>query len=469
MNNRVLEIFKEITEIPRGSTNMKSIADYCENFAKSNGLEYLRDDANNVIILKQASSDKADSEPVILQGHLDMVCQTSADSNHNFLEKGPEIIVDGDFLRANNTTLGADNGIGIAIILAILESKNISHPPIEAVLTTDEEIGMIGASSLDMSMLKSKRMINLDSEEDDTVTVSCAGGSDFKLSLTKEFEDYSGRVITIKLSGLKGGHSGVDIDKGRVNANILAGRFLNHMYNINDFRISEINGGDKCNAITTECKITLVTKNRNFIAVANDYLEMIKTEISAREPDFNFDIFENDSNYAFSKSITEKIIALLLNAPNGIIDMSAEIEGLVETSLNLGILKTNEETVSFQFALRSNKMSAMRHLEERLVSLGKLLNASYESFGHYLPWEYKANSKLQEIYEECFTEHYGFLPKIKAIHAGLECGVFDSQIQGLTAISVGPQMYDVHTIKERLSISSTEKFYKLLLKVLKRL
>ncbi len=470
MNNRVLEIFKEITAIPRGSTNMKPIADYCENFAKKNGLEYTRDHADNVVIFKKATLDKVDSEPVILQGHLDMVCQVSAASNHNFLEKGPEIIVDGDFLKADNTTLGADDGIGVAIILSILESDTISHPPIEAVLTTDEEIGMIGASALDMSVLSSKRMINLDSEEDDTVTVSCAGGSDFRLSLPRDFENYSGEVITIKFSGLKGGHSGVDIDKGRVNANILAGRVLNRLYNDNDFRIVEINGGDKCNAITTDCKITLITKNQNFTAVANNYLEIIKTEISAREPDFNFNIsVENDSNSVFSKSLTEKIIFLLLNAPNGIIEMSAEIEELVETSLNLGILKTDEEAISFQFALRSNKLSAMTYLEERLVSLGKLLDASYDSFGHYPPWEYKSNSRLQEIYAECFTEHYGSAPKIKAIHAGLECGVFDSQIQGLTAIAVGPQMYDVHTVNERLSISSTEKFYELLLKVLKRL
>lgn len=470
MNNRVLKIFKEITKIPRGSTNMKPIADYCENFAKDNGLECTRDDADNIIIFKQATPDKADAEPIILQGHLDMVCQVSADSSHDFFEKGPQIIVDGDFLKADNTTLGADDGIGVAVILAILESESISHPPIEAVLTTDEEIGMIGAASLDMSKFKSKRMINLDGEEDDTVTVSCAGGSDFRLSLPKEFENYSGEAITIKLLGLKGGHSGVDIDKNRVNANILAGRVLNHLFNDNDFRIAKINGGDKCNAITTECKITLITKNQNLTAVANDYLEMIKTEISAREPNFNFEIsVESDSNSAFTKTLTEKIIFVLLNAPHGVINMSAEIEDLVETSLNLGILKSTEEAVLFQFALRSNKMTAMKYLEERLVSLGKLLDASYETFGHYPPWEYKADSRLQEIYAESFLEHYGFAPKIKAIHAGLECGVFDSQIQGLTAIAVGPQMYDVHTVNERLSISSTENFCHLISKVLKRL
>ena len=470
MFNKVLRIFREISEIPRGSTNTKLIADYCESFAKKYNLEYIRDNADNLIIFKDATADMLNAEPVILQGHLDMVCQVSPDSQHNFLENGPEIIIDGDFLKANKTTLGADDGIGVAVILAILESDNISHPPIEAVLTSDEEIGMIGATALDMSRLKSKRMINLDGEEDDTITVSCAGGSDFKLSFTTEYEAFSGTQITIRLFGLKGGHSGVDIDKCRVNANVLAGRVLNHLYNDNSFRIVAINGGDKCNAITTECKITLITQNKNFVLNANPYLCLIKDEISTREPEFNFEILANgNSDFAFSKSLTEKTISLLVNAPNGIMQMSAEIEGLVETSLNLGILKTCEETVSFQLALRSNKMSAMQQLVERLVSLSKLLDASYESFGHYPPWEYNANSDLQEIYTECFTEHYGFPPKIKAIHAGLECGVFDSQIEGLTAIAVGPQMYDVHTVNERLSISSTEKFCELILKVLKRL
>lgn len=470
MNNRVLEIFKEITAIPRGSENMEAIADYCVNFARKNELKFLRDEANNVIIFKNATLDKTESKPIILQAHLDMVCQVSSDNNHEFLTYGPEILVDGDFLKANKTTLGADNGIGIAIILAVLESKSISHPPIEAVLTTDEEIGMIGATALDMSVLKSKRMINLDSEDDDIVTVSCAGGSNFKISLQNDIEEYSGTKITIKLFGLKGGHSGVDINKGRVNANVLSGRVLNHLYVNNGFRIKDINGGDKCNAITTSSTITIVTKSDDLISKAEDYLEGIKDELSVIEPDFDFQISaESAADSAFTKTLTEKVIYLLLNAPSGVVEMSAEINGLVETSLNLGVLSTNEKDITFQFALRSNKSSGLVFLEKELTSLANSISATFQTDGHYPPWEYKSNSKLLEIYAECFAEHYGFKPKIEAIHAGLECGVFDSRIKDLDAIAVGPQMFDVHTVSERLSISSTNKFFELLLKVLKRL
>ncbi|MBQ6847942.1 MAG: beta-Ala-His dipeptidase [Clostridia bacterium] len=468
MKNRVFEIFKEITAIPRGSGNMKQIADFCVAFAIKNSLKYLRDNVDNVIIFKNGTNES--TEPIILQAHLDMVCQKTADSTHDFTKNSPEIVVDGDFIRANGTTLGADNGIGLALILAILESDTLSHPPIEAVFTINEEIGMIGALALDVSPLKSKRMINLDSEEDDTVTVSCAGGSEFLFSFPMESENYDGNVIVVTLSGLKGGHSGVEIDRGRVNANALAGRFLNHLYNLSDFRIISLNGGDKSNVISPECAITLATSDAEFTVKANEYLSLIKNEISSREPNFYFNInLDNKAVTAFTKSLTERIIFTLLNAPNGIIDMSADIEGLVETSLNIGILKTEENNVKIDFSLRSNKSSAMKFLEERLISFANFVKADAKSFGHYPPWEYKPNSKLQEIYVSEFRKHYGFEPKIEAIHAGLECGVFDGKLDGLTAISVGPQMYDVHTVNEKLSVSSTEKFIGLLIKVLQML
>ena len=457
-------MIKELTAIPRGSETMKPIADYCVNFAVKNSLKYIRDSADNIIIFKNGNENK---QPIILQGHLDMICQQTPDSKHDFSKNGPEIIIDGDFIKANRTTLGADNGIAVAMIMAILESDTINHPPIEAVFTTDEEIGMVGALQLDTAPLKAKRMINLDSEDDDTVTVSCAGGSEFQLSLPIETEEYIGNEIIITLKGLKGGHSGVEIDKGRVNANILAGRLLNHLKS--EFRISEINGGDKSNAITPQCVIKLIA-NDNLINEATEYLNTIKKEISAREPDFSFEVLKNNiKTTAFKKGLTEKIIFLLVTAPNGIIDMSAEIKGLVETSLNLGILKTNENIIIADFSLRSNKSTALKFLEEKLSALAKILDAKTDTFGHYPPWEYKPNSELERVYTECFAEHYGFPPKIEAIHAGLECGVFDSKINGLSAIAVGPQMYDVHTVNERLSISSTEKFFELLIKILAKL
>ncbi len=470
MKARVFEIFKELTAIPRGSGNTKPIADFCVSFANKNSLKYIRDAADNVIIFKNATADSINKETVILQGHLDMVCQQTSDSSHNFSLNGPKILIDGDYIRADRTTLGADNGIAVALILAILESDRISHPPIEAVFTSDEEIGMVGALALDTTPLSGKRLINLDSEEDDTVTVSCAGGGEIELYLHSEYEDCNATEITVTLKGLKGGHSGVEIDKGRVNANALAGRFLNHLKGICDFRIISINGGDKSNAITPECLIKLAVFDKNFVSAATVYLELIKNEISAREPEFTFEINLGDTiQTALSQALTDKIIFILLNAPNGIMEMSADIKGLVETSLNLGILKTDTDNIAVNFSLRSNKSTALSFLEERLISLAKSVDAATKSFGHYPPWEYKANSALQGLYTKCFEEHNGFTPKVAAIHAGLECGVFDSKIQGLNAISIGPKMYDVHTVNERLSISSTEKFIGLLIKILESL
>ncbi len=465
MKTRVFEIFKQISAVPRGSQNMKPIADFCEEFALKNNLKYIRDNSDNIIIFKEGINGGENKAPLILQGHLDMVCQKAAESTHDFLNFGIKTIIDGDFIKADNTTLGADNGIALALIMAILESKNISHPPIEAVFTVDEEIGMLGAIALDTTPLTAKRMINLDSEEDDTVTVSCAGGSEFLLTLPISREHYNGKLLEIRLFGLKGGHSGVEIDKGRVNANALAGRILNHIKT--DFRIMEINGGDKSNAITDECVIKLAAQD-GLAEELSEYCLALNKEISAREPDFKFtvDKLGTGEYNAFSKALTEKLVFLLVTAPYGIVNMSAEIQGLVETSLNLGILKTDDADVNIDFSLRSNKVTALSFLEEKLSALAKAIGAKTATFGHYPPWEYKAENPLQETYCKCFKEIYGKEPKIAAIHAGLECGVFDSKIEGLRSIAVGPQMYDVHTVNERLSISSTEGFTELLIKVL---
>lgn len=469
---RVFEIFEELCAVPRGSGNMTAIADYCVDFANKNSLKCVRDSENNIIIFKNGSRGLENSEPVILQGHLDMVCQQTADSTHDFAINGPEIIIDGDFIRADGTTLGADNGIAVAMVMAILESKDLKHPPIEAVFTVDEEIGMIGATALDCSPLKGKKMINLDSEEDDTVTVSCAGGSEFKISVPLTREIKQGTAVTVTVTGLRGGHSGVEIDKGRVNANILAGRILNHLKNITHFDIISISGGDKSNAITPVCVVELcVADAESFVKAAEEYSAVLKKEISAREPDFSLSYKLGDKNECsiLGNGLTERLIYFLVSAPNGIVDMSAEISGLVETSLNLGILETKDREIIIDFSLRSNKVTALKFLEERLNTFSKCLEGTVETFGHYPPWEFSADSDLQKLYIESYKEFYGKAPKVEAIHAGLECGVFSSKIEGLDCIAVGPTMYDVHTVKEKLSISSTEKFFEHLVKVLEKI
>ena len=328
----VFKYFEEISYIPRGSENMNGIAEYCISFAEKHSLKAIRDEANNVIIYKPASKGYEDAQPVILQGHLDIVCQKTADSDIDFLKDGLNLYTDGDYIKARGTTLGADNGIAVAMVLAILADKELPHPKIEAVFTTDEEIGMIGAGKLDFSLLSAKKMITLDSEEEDTVTVSCAGGSDFNVAIPLKLENKKGTEIRIVIDGLKGGHSGVEINSGRVNSNILAGRFLNHIRKFADFSLISINGGDKANAITNRTEIKLYIENtESFLKESKSYFELIKTEISSREPDFNYDfeICENTDCSVINKDLTDKLISLLVAAPNGVVDMSYEIEGLV--------------------------------------------------------------------------------------------------------------------------------------------
>lgn len=467
---RVFEIFEEISAIPHGSGNMKEIADYCENFAKKNSLEYIRDDFDNVIIFKMASSGFEAAEPIILQGHIDMVCQKEKDYNIDFEKDGLKLYVEGDFLKARGTTLGADNGIAAAMILSILESEDIAHPGIEAVFTTDEEVGMVGAIALDVSPLKARKMINLDSEELDTVTVSCAGGSEFNAVLTGEPETKKGELLTLTISGLKGGHSGVCINEGRQNAHIILGRILYFMNKISKFNIVSVSGGDKSNAIPNFCSITLLCEDaKAFKEAVNEYANIIKEEIFAREPDFELktELGEIIETKVFSGKTLEDLIFALFGTPNSVIEMSAEIKNLVETSLNLGILNSKDNKINLGYALRSNKKSALKALEDRLYNFYSVINAEIQVGGHYPPWEFNPNSTLQKIYEKCYFEQFSEKPKIEAIHAGLECGVFADKIKDFDCIAIGPELADVHTVNERLSISSTEKIYKLLIEILK--
>lgn len=465
----VFRFFEEISSVPRGSGNMTKIADYCEAFAIKNSLKYVRDGADNLIIYKPATKGFENSEPIILQGHLDIVCQKTEEKVIDFTKDGLDILVDGDFVTADGTTLGADNGIAVSMILAILESDEYSHPAIEAVLTTDEEIGMIGATKLDTKLLKSKKMINLDSEEENIMTVSCAGGSDIKVVFENERETVNGTRVKVCLKGFSGGHSGVEIHKGRVNSNILAGRFLNHIKDICKIRLIKINGGDKGNAITNNTEIEICTNEPElFKSEAEKYLNLIKDEIKTRESNFKFslEIAESAEFDVFSSKLESDVIYSLLCVPNGVVDMSAEIENLVETSLNLGILKTTDEGVAMGLALRSNKQTALEFLEEKIKAFFASQNCKTESFGHYPSWEFNSKSTLQDLYKKTFKEVYGYDVKAEALHAGLECGVFASKIKDFDCIAIGPQMYDVHTVNERLSIKSTERIFRLLLKVL---
>ncbi len=465
----LFKYFEEISRIPHGSGNMDAIASYCMEFASKHGLKAVRDDANNVIIYKPATVGYENAKTVILQGHLDMVCQKAEDSTIDFTKDALDLYIDGDFIKAHGTTLGADNGIAVAMVLAILASDDIPHPALEAVFTTDEEIGMIGAMQLDMGLLHGKNMINLDAEEDDTLTVSCAGGCDVVMTAPIQYYNTAGTAVTITLRGLQGGHSGVEIDKGRVNADMLAGRVLQHLRTNASFDMISITGGDKGNAIPNLCRMQLCVKNADaFIQTAQAYLQLIQAEISDREPQFRFEITggETGTHAVWDTDLTDRLIFALTCAPNGIIDMSTTIEGLVETSLNLGVLSGADNLLTIHFALRSNKATALAYLEERMRVFAKQIAFTVESFGHYPPWEYNDRSQLQSVFKSCYMAQRGTEPKVEAIHAGLECGVFASGIEGLDCIAIGPALYDVHTVNERLCISSTNATFALLTEIL---
>lgn len=468
---RVFYYFEEISAIPRGSGNCKRIADYVENFAKEHSLAVMRDKADNVIIFKQASKGYEEKDAIIIQGHLDMVCQKDASYKIDFEEDGLSLYVDGDYIKADGTTLGADNGIAMAMMLAILESDSYKHPPIEAVFTSDEEVGMLGAMELETDCLKGRKMLNLDSEEQDFLTVSCAGGSDFCFGLDFQRKEATGKELIITIYGLKGGHSGVEIDKGRVNADILLGRVLNQAQNFGDFDIISVDGGDKGNAIPTMATAKLIVYRNNFKEKLEEYLDEIKQEVSAREPDFNASVQMGEEKLCqvLESIAKEKLISLLMCAPNGIMTMSAEIENLVETSLNLGILKTTEQEITLYFTLRSNKKSTLIYLEQKLIKLAQTIGCRYKTSGYYPPWEYMGNSFVQKLYLDTFKEKFGYDAKVMAIHAGLECGVFSNKIRGIDCISFGPEMADVHTTKEKLSISSTKNIFELLLALLEKM
>ncbi len=466
---RVFEYFEEICSVPHGSGNMEQISQYCLDFAKRHGLRAVRDAANNVVIYKNGTAGYEASAPVILQGHLDMVCQKTDDCSTDFEKDGIRPYIDGDFVRAEGTTLGADNGIAVAMTLAILASDDIAHPPIEALFTTDEETGMYGAMALDAKLLSGKKMINMDAEEPGTVTVSCAGGSNFLMTLSYTPMRVRGTHITVCISGLQGGHSGIEIHKGRVNADILMGRILHEAKAGGDFRLIGANGGDKGNAIPLACSAELVVENAQVFAEKLQYsMDIIQREICDREPNaaLTVSVGEMGEFDVLPQADSDRLIQLLLCAPCGVMDMSVSIEGLVETSLNLGILKTQNNVVELLFTLRSNKLSALDFLEKRLLVLAKAFGCSTKTDGHYPAWEYKADSALRELCKECYHTLCGEEAKVEAIHAGLECGVFASKIPGLDCVAIGPALFDVHTVSERLSISSTAQTFALVKMIL---
>lgn len=468
---KMFGFFEDICKIPRGSGNTAAIADYLCDFAKTKKLDYIRDNADNVIIKKAGSKGCEAIPPVILQGHTDMVCESVAESPLNPETDGVKLISDGDFLKADKTTLGADDGAAVAIMLAILDSDEMTHPPIEAVFTSDEEIGLLGAAAIDCGNLKGKRMINLDSEDEGIFTVSCAGGNRTSCRLPVKRTVFGGTRFVIRVYGLAGGHSGTEIGKGRGNANIIIGRILNEINRKTNMGIIKVDGGLRDNVIPTEAYAEIMTENFDEAKkICMETEEVLRHEFGSSEPDFRISLLPSESTAPpLCPEDCKKVISLLLCMPNGVLEYSRDIEGLVQTSLNLGILKTETDAIYAKYSVRSSLKSQKKLVSEKLALFMEQLGGSTAVSGDYPAWEYRKNSYLRDLLSEVFIEQYGYEPKIEAIHAGLECGIFYEKIKTLDCISIGPDIKDIHTPSERLSISSAIRLWNLLCGVLEKL
>ena len=467
----VFGYFEEICAIPHGSRNTKMISDYLVEFAKKNELKYFQDADNNVVIFGEASEGMEDHPPVILQGHMDMVCEKDADCPIDMAVDGLDITHDGNVVYAKGTTLGADNGIAVAMGMAILADKSLVHPPIELIVTTDEEIGLLGAASVDLSELKGRTMINLDSEGEGIFTVSCAGGCTATMTLPVERRAVYGPCIRLAVDGLQGGHSGADIHLNRGNANKIMGEFMNRIQGIMPLCLTSLAGGAKDNAIPRSCQATLVAMGIHLERI-NDIAAQLQAEIREQynEPEVTIQAFDVDAlgGNSLSTESTAKIISLLCAAPNSVQTWSQDIEGLVQTSLNLGVIKLGER-FSATFSVRSSVNTEKDEVLQQLKKLAEMFDATYVEQGAYPAWEYKKESRLRDVMVNTYRSMFDKEPKVEAIHAGLECGLFSEKLPGLDCVSIGPQMHDIHTSRERLEIASTERTWKFLLEVLKNL
>ena len=484
----VFHYFAEIADIPRPSGNEKAISDYLIRFARQHHLEHYQDRLNNVIIIKEATAGYEAAPPVILQGHMDMVCEKEPDSPVDPEREGLDLFVEGDYLSARGTTLGGDDGIAVAYALAILASDTLKHPRIEFVCTVSEETGMEGASGIDVSMLRGRRMINLDSETENEMMCGCAGGGRVVVNLPVQTEKLTGagfRHMTVRVTGLTGGHSGTEINRGRANAVVLLAEVLTALYEVfapEDIRILSFGGGNKDNAIPREAYAEFLLKDEIETGLQK---ELGKIEEKCREQYQNADpsltvISEKkqeetpdhaQSEYVvFSSSSTANMLAMILAIPNGVQAMSSDIPDLVETSLNLGIAKTAEEAgnekMQLHYSLRSSVAESFEKLAQKVIRTAEAYGAVTGRSGEYPAWEFRKDSELRDVMMPVYEEMFGKKPEVTVLHAGVECGLLAEKLPGLDAVSIGPDILDIHTTEERLSVSSAERMYRYVLRVL---
>ena len=470
---KVFYYFEELCQIPHGSGNVEAISNYLKAFAEERGLEVIQDHVKNIIIMKEASVGYEEEPTVIIQGHMDMVAVHKPELNIDMTKEPLKLKVDGDRVYAEGTSLGGDDGIAVAYALAILDDDCIKHPRLEVVITVDEETGMDGAREIDLSMLKGNRLLNIDSEEEGIFLTSCAGGARVDCRLEPAFTKMQGIRYELKVCGLAGGHSGVEIHKERGNSNKLAGRLLWHLY-LEELEIGLVSmqGGLADNAIPRETQIELIVDNsqkEKFLTEMKAFEKTVKAELATKDPEFQVEVKECEEADMLAVCGKEfSVLAALLNAlPNGVQAMSADIPGLVETSLNLGILKLDKD-LQLGISVRSSIESSKQALIEKLMSVVVLAGGEAEVRGEYPGWAYRVDSPLRDKMVTLYEEMYGEKPQVEAIHAGLECGLLAGKIKDLDCVSFGPNMSNIHTTEEFLSISSTERVWKYLVQLLGR-
>ena len=464
-SEKALGFFEEFSKIPRGSGNTKAIADYLVDFARQRNLEVYRDASDNVIIRKPATPGYEDHPGVILQGHTDIVALKNPDCTINMEKEGLQLYRDGDYLRASGTTLGADDGVAMAYAMAILDSNDLAHPELEAVFTSDEETGLIGATALDTSILRGRMLINIDSDEEGIFTAGCAGGGRIDINLLVKPKTHIGQIYTLYVSGLKGGHSGVEIHKNRANAIKITAEILSKLEKV---RIGRTQAGSADNAIPSDSVVMFTTKSS--IYEISQVINSVKESLPEEESDATFHVEMNLTSARLLSALdSANIISLINEMPNGVTRMSEDIEGLVETSLNMGIISIKDNDLNLTISVRS----AVGEEKAKLIALIKEIAAKHGAGvgvrGEYPAWEYRKESRLRDVMCEVYRDMYGKNATVVTIHAGLECGIFSDKMYGLDCVSIGPDNHDIHTPEERLSLPSFNRVYEYLINVLKNL
>ena len=471
----VFGYFETICGIPHGSWNEKALSDHIKSWAEGLGLEVHQDAIYNLIIKKSGTTGYENVPAIILQAHIDMVCEKNNDVEFDFENQGLNIYIDGDFVKARGTTLGGDNGVAVAMIMAVLADSAAVHPPLEVVLTTVEEVGMDGALAIDASLLTAKTMLNIDNSDEGIFITGCAGGAKIKTHLPIQKMDLpSGEhcAFTVFVGGLQGGHSGIDIHLERGNSNKLLGRALSEIQV--PFYIADITGGSKDNAIPREAGAKIFVNSEHADALAMELAAIeyaIKKELKTADGGVFVRLDKENcvGEKVFDAETQSKTIAMLMLMPSGVQHMSADMPGLVEASNNLGVVRIVNNNVVFTCAVRSSVESRKWAVFNKIKMLGEVLGAKVVITGNYPGWEYSPKSPIRDMFVDVWTNKFGQPPKVMAVHAGLECGVFASKIPGLDMISFGPDMFGLHTPDERVSISSVERCHEFFKEVLKRM